>query len=137
MAKKKSARKPSAKSTTSRSAGAAASPKRKAAKVTARRNQPSAKPASSGRKAGPAAGKASAKGATRRSSGARAKNAMTLVEALAVVLKGKQMSVSEAAVAVQKAGYKTTAENFRVMVNLAFIKNKKIFKRISHGVYVA
>ena len=124
MAKKKSARKPVAKSTPARGATAAASPKRKAAKAPARR------------KAGPAAGKA-AKGATRRSSGARAKNAMTLVEALAVVLKGKQMSVSEAAVAVQKAGYKTTAENFRVMVNLAFIKNKKIFKRISHGVYTA
>jgi hypothetical protein len=58
-----------------------------------------------------------------------------LVEALAAVLKGKTMTVSNAAEAVKKSGYKTNAANFRVMVNQTFIKHRNIFKKVSHGHY--
>lgn len=67
----------------------------------------------------------------------RPKNKVSLVEALAAVLKGKTMTVSNAAEAVKKSGYKTNAANFRVMVNQAFIKHRNIFKKISHGHYTA
>lgn len=67
--------------------------------------------------------------------GPRPKNAVGLPESLAAVLKGKTMTVSEAAEAVKKAGYKTNAVNFRVMVNQAFIKYKKLFKKVKHGHY--
>jgi hypothetical protein len=67
--------------------------------------------------------------------GPRPKNAVGLPESLAAVLKGKTMTVSEAAEAVKKAGYKTNAVNFRVMVNQAFIKHKKLFKKVKHGHY--
>lgn len=67
----------------------------------------------------------------------RAKNATNLVEALAKVLKGKTMSVTDVSAAVQKAGYQTTAANFRTIVNQALIKNNKIFKKIDRGQYTA
>ncbi len=67
----------------------------------------------------------------------RPQNKVSLVEALAAVLKGKTMTVSNAAEAVKKSGYKTNAANFRVMVNQAFIKHRNIFKKISHGHYTA
>ncbi|MCX5691918.1 MAG: hypothetical protein NTV94_19350 [Planctomycetota bacterium] len=67
--------------------------------------------------------------------GPRPKNALGLPESLAAMLKGKIMTVSEAADAVKKAGYKTNAVNFRVMVNQAFIKHKKLFKKVKHGHY--
>ncbi|MEI7657749.1 MAG: hypothetical protein WCK33_06745 [Phycisphaerae bacterium] len=65
----------------------------------------------------------------------RPKNKTSLVEALAAVLKGKTLTVSNAAEAVKKSGYKTNAANFRVMVNQAFIKHRNIFKKVSHGHY--
>lgn len=65
----------------------------------------------------------------------RPQNKVSLVEALAAVLKGKTMTVSNAAEAVKKSGYKTNAANFRVMVNQAFIKHRNIFKKVSHGHY--
>jgi hypothetical protein len=67
----------------------------------------------------------------------RPKNKTNLVDALAVVLKGKQMSVTEVAAAVQKAGYKTSSANFRTIVNQALIKNTKVFKKVSRGLYTA
>lgn len=67
----------------------------------------------------------------------RPKNKMNLVEALALVLKGKQMSVTDVAAAVQKAGYKTSSANFRTIVNQALIKNTKVFKKVSRGMYTA
>lgn len=65
----------------------------------------------------------------------RPQNTMTLTEALGKVLADKTMSVTEAAEAVQRAGYKTNSSNFRTQVNLALIKGK--FKRVGRGQYTA
>jgi hypothetical protein len=67
----------------------------------------------------------------------RPKNAVSLVEALAKVLKGKTLSVTDAAEAVQASGYQTTAANFRTIVNQALIKNSKIFKKVERGMYTS
>ncbi len=45
-------------------------------------------------------------------------------------------SVTDAAEAVQKAGYRTNSSNFRTQVNLALIKGGK-FKRVGRGLYTA
>ena len=66
----------------------------------------------------------------------RPHNDMTLEEALAQVLDGKTMGVSEVADAVQDAGYQTSAENFRTIVNQTLIRSKK-FKKVSRGQYTA
>lgn len=66
----------------------------------------------------------------------RPQNKSSLAQALANLLKGKTMSVTEAAVAVKKAGYKTDSPNFRTMVN-AQLLNKKLFKRESRGKYTS
>ena len=68
-----------------------------------------------------------------RPRGPRAKNKTTLTEALAAALKGKTMGVAEAADAIRKAGYKSNAANFRIMVNGALMK--KPFKRVERGKY--
>lgn len=67
----------------------------------------------------------------------RPKNDSNLVEALAAVLKGKTMGVTEVSAAVQKAGYKTSSANFRTIVNQALIKHTKVFKKVSRGQYTA
>jgi hypothetical protein len=67
----------------------------------------------------------------------RPKNDTNLAEALQKVLKGKTMGVTEVAQAVQKAGYQTSAENFRTIVNQCLIKNGKMFKKVSRGQYTA
>ncbi len=67
----------------------------------------------------------------------RSENSMTLTESLQKVLKGKTMGVTEVAAAVQKAGYKTNAENFRTIVNQTLIKNPKMFKKVARGQYTA
>lgn len=64
-------------------------------------------------------------------------NDMNLVEYLQKVLKGKTMGVTEVANAVMKAGYKTTAANFRTIVNQTLIKHKTIFKKVERGQYTA
>ncbi|HLO41958.1 MAG TPA: hypothetical protein VK176_13110 [Phycisphaerales bacterium] len=69
--------------------------------------------------------------------GVRPRNEMSLVEALGKILKGKTMSVTDAAEAVQSAGYKTSAANFRTIVNQALIKNTKVFKKVGRGQYTA
>ena len=61
---------------------------------------------------------------------------MNLVEALSATLQGKTMSVTDAAEAVQRAGYQTTSPNFRTMVNAALL-NKKKFKRVQRGQYTS
>lgn len=66
----------------------------------------------------------------------RPHNEMNLVDSLARTLKGKTMSVMEAADAVQKAGYKTTSATFRTIVNQTLIKSDK-FKKIGRGRYTA
>jgi len=67
----------------------------------------------------------------------RPRNEMNLVDSLAKVLNGKTMSVTDVTQAVQKAGYITTAANFRTIVNQALIREKKVFKKISRGQYTA
>lgn len=66
----------------------------------------------------------------------RPRNEMNLVEALAQVLKGKTMSVTEVAQAVQDAGYQTTSDNFRTIVNQTLIKSDR-FKKVGRGQYTA
>ncbi len=65
----------------------------------------------------------------------RPRNEKNLVEALAQVLNGRTMSVTEATQAVQQAGYMTTAANFRTIVNQALIREKKVFKKVARGQY--
>lgn len=69
-------------------------------------------------------------------SGRRHKNDLTLPEHLAKVLKGKTLSVTDAAAAVQTSGYKTSSNNFRTQVNIALIKSG-LFKRVGRGEYTA
>ena len=66
----------------------------------------------------------------------RPRNEMNLVEALAKVLDGKTMSVTEVTEAVQRAGYRTSAANFRTIVNQTLIKSDK-FKKVARGQYTA
>lgn len=66
----------------------------------------------------------------------RPRNETNLVEALAQVLKGKTMTVTEVAQAVQDAGYKTTSANFRTIVNQTLIKSDR-FKKVGRGQYTA
>ncbi len=68
--------------------------------------------------------------------GTRFRNSMTLVEALAKVLKDKPMRVLDAVEAVQRAGYRSAAANLRVIVNTALINSGK-FKRVGRGMYTA
>jgi multidrug resistance efflux pump len=76
----------------------------------------------------------SVNGRGRATGGRRAKNDMTLTEALAKAIRGRSMSVTDAAEAVQKLGYRTNSSNFRTQVNLALIKSGK-FKRVGRGEY--
>ena len=66
----------------------------------------------------------------------RPRNDKSLEVALADVLKGKTMGVTEVAEAVQKAGYKTTSPNFRTIVNQTLIRSELI-KKLSRGAYTA
>lgn len=70
-------------------------------------------------------------------SGKRARNDVGLVESLHKLLQGKEMSVKEMAIKVREAGYRTSAENFRTMVNQALGKHKKLFKKVRRGVYTS
>jgi hypothetical protein len=67
----------------------------------------------------------------------RPQNETGLAEALYNTLKGKTMGVTEVANAVVHAGYKTTAENFRTIVNQALLKHRKLFKKVSRGQYTS
>ncbi|CAG1005773.1 hypothetical protein PHYC_03261 [Phycisphaerales bacterium] len=64
------------------------------------------------------------------------RNDTNLVDSLRAVLKRKTMSVMEAVEAVRKAGYRSSAANFRTMVNIALLK-KEFFKRVERGRYTA
>ncbi len=66
----------------------------------------------------------------------RPRNEKSLSEALSSVLKNKIMSVTEAAEAVQRAGYQTTSSSFRTIVNQTLIKDPR-FKKVSRGKYTA
>jgi len=71
--------------------------------------------------------------------GRRARGGLSLVASLQVALKGKTLGVSEAVDAIRAGGYQSNSPNLRVMVNQALVasKNKKLFKRVSRGVYTA
>jgi hypothetical protein len=79
----------------------------------------------------------SVNGTVRHGGGRRPRNETNLVEALAKLLKGKSMRVKDMVGAVQRAGYKTGAANFRTIVNQALIKNKTTFKKLGRGEYTA
>lgn len=82
--------------------------------------------------------KASRRGPTKpRGSRKRHRNDTNLVGALQQVLDGKVMGVTEAANAVQKAGYKTTSPNFRTIVNQTLIKHPDVFAKEARGLYTA
>ncbi|MCW5774990.1 MAG: hypothetical protein KIS87_00900 [Phycisphaeraceae bacterium] len=66
----------------------------------------------------------------------RPKNDANLETYLARVLKGKTMGVTEVAIAVKRAGYRTTSPNFRTIVNQTLIKSDKI-KKLARGKYTA
>ncbi len=67
----------------------------------------------------------------------RHRNDTNLVGALQQVLSGQTMGVTEAASAVQKAGYKTTSPNFRTIVNQTLIKHTDVFSKKGRGQYTA
>ena len=64
----------------------------------------------------------------------RARNSQSLADALANLLKNRVMSVTEAADAVQAAGYQTTSANFRTIVNQTLIKDER-FENVERGKY--
>lgn len=66
----------------------------------------------------------------------RPRNEKSLGEALLGVLKNKTMSVTDAAEAVQRAGYQTTSSSFRTIVNQTLIKDPR-FKKVARGRYTA
>jgi len=66
--------------------------------------------------------------------GRRPRNEASLADSLTKLLRNKAMSVTEAAQAVQEAGYKTPSPNFRTIVNQTLISDDR-FKRTGRGVY--
>ena len=66
----------------------------------------------------------------------RPRNKMPLGDSLVKVLsKTKAKRVADIVVAVQKAGYKTSAKNFSTIVNQTLIKDKR-FKKSGRGHYL-
>ena len=53
------------------------------------------------------------------------------------LLRGRTMTVAEMAAAAKKAGHKSRSKNFRVIVSLALLKNRGMFKRADRGQYTA
>jgi hypothetical protein len=67
----------------------------------------------------------------------RGGNAQSLAALLHSLLQGRTMSVAEMADAAKKAGHKSKSKSFRMIVSLALLKNRKMFKRVSRGQYTA
>jgi len=84
----------------------------------------------------PATGRREGRGA-RGGSGKRPRNDRTLPEVLQKVMKGKTMGVTEAAEAVKSAGYRSSAANFRNIVNQTLLKHPDLFKKVERGQYTA
>jgi hypothetical protein len=89
------------------------------------------------RKRGRPRGSGAARPAMARAAVGRPRNPNSLVEMLRKTLAGNTMSVTEAANAVQRAGYKTKSGNFRVIVNQALLSNSKLFRKVARGEYTA
>jgi hypothetical protein len=66
----------------------------------------------------------------------RFRNDSNLADALVDLLKTQTLTVTEATSKVQEAGYRTTAANFRTIVNQTLIRDKR-FKRVSRGKYTS
>lgn len=66
----------------------------------------------------------------------RYRNDSNLADALVDLLKTQTLSVTQAAIDVQKAGYKTTSPNFRTIVNQTLLRDKR-FKRVGRGLYTS
>lgn len=60
-----------------------------------------------------------------------------LAQAWQKVLSRKIMSVSDAANAVRRNGYRSTRANFRLIVNQALIKKNKLFKKVARVEHAA
>lgn len=69
-------------------------------------------------------------------SGARARNAVSLIEAITKVLEKARgpLKVGDIMQKVLASGYRSTSDNFRGIVNQTLIKEKK-FKCFSRGTY--
>ena len=67
----------------------------------------------------------------------RGGNEKSLPALLHGLLQGKTMSVPEMAYAAKNAGHKSKSKNFRTIVSLAILNNRKMFKRVSRGQYTA
>ena len=68
--------------------------------------------------------------------GTRARNEVSLVEAIETALRGgKPMRVGDIVDAVQGAGYRSNSDNFRGIVNQTLIKERKRFAQAERGVY--
>jgi hypothetical protein len=66
--------------------------------------------------------------------GQRARNSVSLVQALTDALNGKSLSIEEAMDAVKKAGYQSGSASFRQIVSQTLV-SRPDFKRVSRGVY--
>lgn len=75
-------------------------------------------------------------GGGRTGGGGRARNSKSLTDTLEEVLRssGKPMKVGDIVDAVQAAGYRSTSDNFRGIVNQTLIKDKR-FTAAERGVY--
>ncbi len=67
--------------------------------------------------------------------GSRGPRPGSLTSVLRDALKGKTMSIAEAARAARKAGYRTKGKDFRAHVFLALRSNGHIFRRVRRGMY--
>ena len=67
----------------------------------------------------------------------RGGNKQALPSLLHSLLQGKTMNVAEMAEAAKRAGHKSKSKNFRSVVALALITNRKLFKRVARGQYTA
>ena len=73
--------------------------------------------------------------AAARTAGGRVRNDQSLVAVMESVLKGKKpMKVGDILQAVLSAGYHSTSENFRGIVNQTLIKEKQ-FSQVARGTY--
>lgn len=66
--------------------------------------------------------------------GKRARNAISLVEALTKALDGHSLTIEQAMEAVRKAGYQSNSTSFRQIVSQTLVSRPQ-FKRVARGVY--
>lgn len=62
-------------------------------------------------------------------------NKLTLQEALAKILKNKELSLTEIVQELNNIGHKIGSENPKVVIGQIFTKNKDMFTRIKPGTY--